>query len=63
MKKDKVGDRVKKLETALKAIRDYGKSGTRSSGGYPSEIVYDEFAYKRIVDAYRRAAKEALSKS
>ena len=46
----------------LLAIRDYGVSGPRSSHGYPSEVCYDEFAYKRIVDGYRRAAGDALAK-
>ena len=35
---------------ALEAIRDYE----------PSEIVYDEFAYKRMVESFRSAARKAL---
>jgi hypothetical protein len=50
-----------KLLDILKAIATYG---TDEEDGYPVEIVYDEydeFAYKRIVDSYRDAAKKALT--
>lgn len=50
----------KEYRRVLKAIRDYGKSGPRSDKGYPSEIVYDSYAYKRLVNSYRQAAADAL---
>lgn len=28
----------------------------------PDEICYDEFAYKRLIDSYRDAARKALAK-
>ena len=43
--------RIKKLEKCLRAIRDFR----------PAEICYDEFAYKRLVRSYRKAAREGLS--
>lgn len=47
-----------RLRGLLAAIHDYGRDGPRSTeDGYPEEIVYDEFAYKRIVDTYREAAE------
>lgn len=39
------------MRKALEAIRDYE----------PSEIVKDDFAYDRMVDAYRNAAKSGLA--
>lgn len=48
---------IKHLRKRLTAIREYGRDGPRSTeDGYPTEFVYDEFAYKRIVDSYRKAA-------
>jgi hypothetical protein len=37
----------------LDAIRNYGSD---TNSGYPEEIMYDEFAYRRVVDSYRKAA-------
>ena len=42
---------VRGLRGCLEAIRDYE----------PSEIAYDEFAYKRMVESYRDAAEAGLS--
>ncbi len=44
---------VEQLEECLRAIRDYK----------PKEIVYDEFAYKRMVGSYREAAREGLKRN
>lgn len=44
-------DREVAMRTALVAVRDYE----------PEEIAYDEFAYKRLVEAYRRAARGGLA--
>lgn len=49
-----------RFRKALEAIRDYPGKRRADSDGYPAEIAYDEFAYKRIVDAYRKAARNAL---
>lgn len=47
---------------ALTAIRDFPKEDykRRTADGYPSEIVFDEWAYRRLVDNYREAAKAGL---
>jgi len=60
--RDVAVERVKGLEEGLTWIRDYpyGK-GRVTKEGYPSEIVYDQFAYERIVDSYRDQAKDLLS--
>lgn len=52
-----------RLRKALEAIRDFPKPGNprRTEDGYPAEIAYDEFAYRRVVDSYRDAARAALS--
>ena len=54
--------RVKQLRKALKAVRDYPPKGhgRRDEDGYPTEIIYDDFAYKRIVDSFREAASNGL---
>jgi hypothetical protein len=39
-----------KMRRALEAIRDYE----------PHEVVKDDFAYDRMVDSYRVAAREAI---
>lgn len=50
------------LRKALATIRDYPSAdGRRTEDGYPLEVVYDEFAYRRIVDSYRAAAEAALA--
>lgn len=34
----------------------------RTHDGYPLELAYDEFAYKRIIDSYRNGLKRLLKK-
>ena len=47
---------------ALTIIATYPPvGGRRTEDGYPSEVVYDEYAYKRIIDSYRRVANTALA--
>ena len=46
-------DAAEKLKDCLEAIRDYERT--------PMEIEYDEFAYWRIVEAYREAARNGLA--
>ena len=54
--------KLKKLKKAIKKIIEYPEKGNsrRTEEGYPEEIVYDEFAYKRIVDSYRIGLKNIL---
>jgi len=51
-----------KEKKAIKKVISYPEKGMprRSKDGYPSEVVYDEFAYKRMIDLYRDALKEIL---
>ena len=42
--------KIQQLEECLRAILDYR----------PSEICYDEFAYNRMVESYRDAARSGL---
>lgn len=51
------------MREALEAIRDYPRKGEprRTKDGYPAEVCYDEFAYKRIVDSYRDIARAGLN--
>lgn len=52
---------IERLQVALQTIRDYPvKPEDRTEDGYPTEVAYDEFAYKRIVDSYRIVAITAL---
>lgn len=46
----------------LEWIRDYPTEadGRRDDDGYPLEVVYDEYAYRRIVDTYRESASNIL---
>lgn len=51
-----------RLVEALEGIKNYPPKGAdrRTKDGYPEEIIYDEFAYKRIIDSYREGARKAL---
>ena len=50
-----------RMKEALEAIRDYPQEGgRRTQDGFPSEIQYDEFAYRRLVTSYRAAADAGL---
>ncbi len=55
-------DDPRRMREALEAIRDYpSPDGRRADDGYPDEIIYDEFAYRRMVDSYRAAAEAGLT--
>jgi len=57
------GEKMNEKERkAIGKVISYPKKGMprRSKDGYPLEVVYDEFAYKRMVDSYRDALKEIL---
>jgi len=49
----------------LAFIRDFPSKGyeRKTDDGYPSEFMYDEYAYKRMIDSYREAAGRGLEKS
>lgn len=51
-----------KEKKVIKIIVDYPPKGSprRTKDGYPHEMSYDEFAYKRMVDSYRDALKGIL---
>lgn len=52
---------IERLEVGLLKIATYPlDSGRCTDDGYPSEVVYDEYAYKRMVDSYRKAASATL---
>jgi len=50
------------IKEALQAIIDYPQESEprRDEKGYPTEVVYDDFAYKRIVDSYRDALRKTI---
>ncbi|MGB3833748.1 MAG: hypothetical protein WA975_18005 [Mesorhizobium sp.] len=60
---DRLAAEVTRLRGALERIRDYPEAGNsrRDDGGYPSEVIYDEFAYRRLVESYRECARAALA--
>ncbi len=53
------------LRRALKEIRAYPPPGhpRRDKDGYPLELAYDEWAYRRMVDSFREAIDGALKAS
>lgn len=53
------------MREALEFIRDYPPKGAsrRTDDGYPAEVIYDEYAYQRMVDSYRDAARRALART
>ena len=50
-KNERVRDAAPEMLKALKAIRDYE----------PCEVCKDDFAYDRMVEAYRTAARDAIA--
>ena len=59
LKKDRVAEAVRMLEWTA----SYPGKGEkrRTKDGYPGEIAFDEFAYKRIVDWYREHLRRVAS--
>lgn len=57
--------KCKWIETQLKKVIAYPTKaqGRRTKDGYPQEFLYDEFAYKRLVDSFRQALKDILKDS
>lgn len=62
MKKSKLKARIEHLEKGLRVLRDYPPEGSerRTEDGYPAEVVYDEFAYKRMIDSFREGCAAIL---
>lgn len=52
----------KTLREALRGIVEWPPKGRsrRTEDGYPAECAFDEFAYKRMVDQYRIAIRQAI---
>jgi hypothetical protein len=50
------------LIEAMEQVIDYPAEGSprRTDDGYPTEFVYDKFAYKRVVDSMRNALREII---
>jgi len=46
----------------VKAFPTKGAPTRRTRDGYPAELCYDEFAYKRIVGTYREAMDRPIEK-
>ena len=57
--------RLTRLKCTLRKIAEYPPEGhdRRSWDGFPSEIEYDEFAYKRIVSSFRNAINDVLAEA
>lgn len=57
--------KLTQLRKALRQIVGYPTEGhdRRTKDGYPAEVDYDEFAYKRMVDSFRDAITRALDES
>ncbi len=66
MKQAKTAEKkLKRLRRRLCKIVAYPEEGhdRRTDDGYPAEFDYDEFAYKRMVDSFRKAIRKAVDKS
>lgn len=63
--RDTLTERLAEMEAGLARIRDYPEPGESkgTDDGYPLEVVYDKFAYRRIIDSYRAAASQALGRA
>ncbi len=51
-----------KEKKAIEKVITYPEKGSsrRTKDGYPFEVSYDVFAYKRMVDSYRDVLREIL---
>ena len=58
----KQSNQLKKVKQYLNSLIKWPAPGTarRTQDGYPSEMVYDEFAYRRLVDSYRDGIKTVI---
>lgn len=55
---------LQEVKKMLQNVVNYPEEGNprRSEDGYPTEISYDQFAYERMVDAYRDALNGIIEK-
>lgn len=59
---DKANTETKRLMAGIKKIIAWPScSYDRTNNGYPTEITYDEFAYRRLVDTYREALRALIN--
>lgn len=51
------------IRKAIQQVIDYPivEQGRRDKDGYPTEFVYDEYAYKRVIDSARSALRTILN--
>ena len=58
-------EKIDALIDCLQRIRDFPPKGypRRTKDGYPDELAYDEFAYKRMVDTFRETARIGLARA
>lgn len=54
---------IRILVDGIRKIRAFPSDGhpRRTDDGYPLELCYDEFSYKRIVDCYREGLQKLLA--
>jgi hypothetical protein len=57
-----MAEKIARAAGILRAVKEYPPMGhsRRNDNGYPAEVVYDEYAYQRIVDTYRESIGMAL---
>lgn len=57
--------KLRRLRKRLREIVAYPPKGhaRRTGDGYPTEVIYDEFAYRRMVKSFRDAIREAVDAS
>ena len=57
--------KLRRIKKVLCKIAAYPPEGhdRRTDDGYPTEFAYDEFAYKRMVDSFRRAIRKTIKKA
>ena len=58
----KTNKKLKKARKTLKDLKNWPSKSydRRTEEGYPSEFMYDQFSYERIVSFYRREIKKIL---
>jgi len=55
-------EKLKGIREAIQQIIDYPtEEQGGSADGYPQEVVYDKFAYERMVDSYRDGLRVILN--
>ena len=54
--------KLNEIRKAVQGVIDYPDKNhpRRTEAGYPTEMIYDDFAYERMVDSYRDALRTIL---